>query len=57
VLLPYAQSKPIARAGGVKPEGSVNKVKIFRQGREIKRVNLETLVQPGDSIVIGERIF
>jgi polysaccharide export outer membrane protein len=49
--------KAIARAGGVKPEGSVNKVKIFRQGREIKRVNLETLVQPGDSIVIGERIF
>lgn len=49
--------KAIARAGGVKPEGSMNKVKIFRQGREIKRVNLETLVQPGDSIVIGERIF
>lgn len=49
--------KAIARAGGVKAEGSMNKVKIFRQGREIKRVNLETLVQPGDSIVIGERIF
>jgi len=49
--------KAIARAGGVKPEGSMNKVKIFRQGREIKRVNLETLVQPGDSIVIGERLF
>lgn len=49
--------KAIARAGGVRPEGSINKVKIFRQGREIKRVNLETLVQPGDSIVIGERIF
>jgi polysaccharide export outer membrane protein len=49
--------KAIARAGGVKPEGSINKVKIFRQGREIKRINLETLVQPGDSIVIGERIF
>jgi polysaccharide biosynthesis/export protein len=49
--------KAIARAGGVKPEGSINKVKIFREGREIKRVNLETLVQPGDSIVIGERLF
>jgi len=49
--------KAIARAGGVRPEGSMNKVKIFRQGREIKRVNLETLVQPGDSIVIGERLF
>lgn len=49
--------KAIARAGGVKPEGSINKVRIFREGREIKRVNLETLVQPGDSIVIGERLF
>lgn len=49
--------KAIARAGGVRPEGSMNKVKIFRQGREIKRVNLETVVQPGDSIVIGERLF
>jgi polysaccharide export outer membrane protein len=49
--------KAIARAGGVRAEGSMNKVKIFRQGREIKRVNLETMVQPGDSIVIGERLF
>ena len=49
--------KAIARAGGVAANGSENKVKIFRQGREIKRVNQETLVQPGDSIVIGERLF
>lgn len=54
---PLTVRKALARAGGVKPEGSENKVKVFRQGREIKHINLETLVQPGDSIVVGERIF
>jgi polysaccharide export outer membrane protein len=49
--------KALARAGGISDIGSEKKVKIFRDGREIKRVNLETLVQPGDSIVIGERLF
>lgn len=49
--------KALARAGGVSDIGSERKVKIFRDGRTIKRVNLETLVQPGDSIVVGEKLF
>lgn len=49
--------KALARAGGVSANGSPSKVKIFRDGREIKHVNLETVVQPGDSIVVGERLF
>lgn len=49
--------KALARAGGVSANGSQRKVKIFRQGREIKPVNLETVVVPGDSIVVGERLF
>lgn len=49
--------KALARAGGVSDIGSENKVKIYREGRLIKRINLETLVQSGDSIVVGEKLF
>ncbi len=49
--------KALARAGGVSPTGSEKKVKIFHDGNEIKKIDLEREVQPGDVIVIGERLF
>lgn len=46
----------LGRAGGLTPNGSQGKVKIFRKGQQIK-LNLEDKVQPGDTIVVGERLF
>lgn len=48
--------KAIARSGGVTPSGSMKRVKVFRNGVE-QRAELENPVQPGDVIVIGERLF
>lgn len=49
--------KALARAGGVSPTGSEKRVKIFHDGKEMKKVDLERIVQPGDVIVVGERLF
>jgi polysaccharide export outer membrane protein len=49
--------KALARAGGVSPSGSEKRVKIFKNGIEEKKVDLERIVQPGDVIVVGERLF
>ncbi len=46
----------IARAGGLNAQGSEKKVTLTRAGKKIK-VNLETKLQAGDVIVIGERLF
>ncbi len=46
----------LGRAGGLTPNGSQGKVKIFRKGQQIK-LSLEEKVQPGDTIVVGERLF
>jgi polysaccharide export outer membrane protein len=46
----------LGRAGGLTPNGSQGKVKIFRKGQQVK-LNLEEKVQPGDTIVVGERLF
>ena len=46
----------IARAGGLNAQGSDKKVTLTRAGKKIK-VNLETKLQAGDVIVIGERLF
>ncbi|MGH7017930.1 MAG: SLBB domain-containing protein, partial [Caulobacteraceae bacterium] len=46
----------IARAGGVSEDGSLGKVKVSRDGREI-HVSLDSDVKPGDVITVGERLF
>ncbi|HEX7886141.1 MAG TPA: SLBB domain-containing protein [Phenylobacterium sp.] len=47
----------IAKGGGVGENGSEKKLKVVRKGEKLKKVKLEDLVQPGDIITIGERLF
>jgi polysaccharide biosynthesis/export protein len=47
----------IARGGGLTELGSDRRVQITRQGRRLERVELDGALQPGDVIVIGERLF
>jgi polysaccharide export outer membrane protein len=48
----------IARGGGVSDMGSEGKVKITRKGKQLKGVKLdETVIEAGDIIKIGERLF
>lgn len=49
--------KAIASAGGLTSMGSEKRVKVFRDGREIKKYDLGALIKNGDVIVIGERFF
>ncbi len=47
----------LARAGGLSPVGSEKRVKVIRDGKEIGRIDLNAKVQPGDTVVVGERFF
>lgn len=47
----------IARAGGVSAMGSMKRVKVFRDGKQIPKYGLEQPIQAGDSIEVGERLF
>lgn len=48
----------LARGGGLSETGSEKKVKINRKGVDLKGVKLdETVVQAGDVITVGERLF
>ncbi|MFC3441157.1 SLBB domain-containing protein [Sphingobium rhizovicinum] len=49
--------KAIAVAGGLTQLGSNKKVKVIRDGKELKNYNLEAPIQIGDVIEIGERFF
>jgi polysaccharide export outer membrane protein len=46
----------IARGGGLTEMGSENKLKLFRKNELVKGVKLDTLLQPGDILQIGERL-
>ncbi|MGD9812243.1 MAG: polysaccharide biosynthesis/export family protein, partial [Sphingobium sp.] len=49
--------KAIARVGGLTSLGSIKRVKVTRDGREIKKFGLSELIKDGDVIVVGERFF
>lgn len=49
--------KALARGGGIKATGSERRVKVFRQGQQLTASDLSSPVQPGDVIVVGERLF
>lgn len=53
---PMTIRKALARGGGVGPSGSTKKIKVFRDGEEIK-VKLDDAIRPGDVITVGERTF
>lgn len=46
----------LARGGGLTQSGSDRKITVTRGGRKL-RLELEDKVQPGDVLVVGERIF
>jgi polysaccharide export outer membrane protein len=46
----------LARGGGLTERGSANRLSLFRGGRQM-RVSLDTVLQGGDTIVVGERFF
>jgi polysaccharide export outer membrane protein len=47
----------LSRAGGLTDSGSDKKLTITRKGEKIRRVDLDSKIQPGDVIVVGERLF
>jgi polysaccharide export outer membrane protein len=49
--------KALARGGGIKPTGTHGKVKIFREGQELRGTDLAQPLRPGDVVVVGERLF
>jgi polysaccharide export outer membrane protein len=47
----------IAKGGGLTDMGSEKKVKLFRKNVEVKGVKLDTPIEPGDIVQVGERLF
>jgi polysaccharide export outer membrane protein len=47
----------IAKGGGLTDMGSEKKVKVFRKNVEVKGVKLDTAIEPGDIVQVGERLF
>lgn len=47
----------IAKSGGVTEDGNENKITIVRAGVKVKNVKIDDVIQPGDIITIGERLF
>ena len=49
--------KALARGGGLTALGSESRVKVIREGKEIKKFDPNAPIQDGDVIVVGERFF
>jgi polysaccharide biosynthesis/export protein len=47
----------IGRGGGLTDIGSEHGIKITRGGKKVGKVDLDSKIEPGDVIVIGERLF
>ena len=47
----------LSRAAGITDSGSDKKVTITRKGTKLGHVDLDSKVEPGDVIVVGERLF
>lgn len=47
----------LARGGGVALTGTTRRVKLFRGGQEVAVTDLDSVIQPGDVIRVGERLF
>ncbi|MFN5779748.1 MAG: SLBB domain-containing protein, partial [Novosphingobium sp.] len=46
----------LARGGGLTERGSAGRLSLFRNGKQV-RVTLDTVLQGGDTVVVGERFF
>ena len=49
--------KAVARGGGLTQLGSEKRVKVIREGKEIKKFPPDDPILPGDVVVVGERFF
>jgi polysaccharide export outer membrane protein len=49
--------KAIAQSGGLKTSASTKRIKLFRNGQEVRGLALGDPIQPGDVVVVGERLF
>lgn len=47
----------LARAGGVTATGNEKRVKVIRDGKEIKKYDLNAPLNPNDTVVVGQRLF
>jgi len=47
----------ISKAGGLTDSGSEKAATLTRDGKKTKHVDLDSKVMPGDTVVIGERLF
>ena len=47
----------IARAGGLTPLGSEGRIKVIRDGTEIRKFKLDQELKDGDVVVVGEKFF
>lgn len=46
----------LARGGGLTERGSTGRISVYRNGKQVK-VSLDTPIQGGDTVVVGERFF
>lgn len=53
---PMTVRMALARAGGIGPNGSAKRIKVFRDGAEAK-IKMDEPIKPGDVLVVGERLF
>ena len=47
----------LSRAGGLTDSGSDKKVTITRKGKKLTHVDLDSRIEPGDVVLVGERLF
>jgi polysaccharide export outer membrane protein len=47
----------IARGSGLTDAGSERRIQVTRHGKRLGKVDLEQKIEPGDVIVVGERLF
>jgi polysaccharide export outer membrane protein len=48
--------RALARGGGLTANGSAKRIKIYHDGNE-QKVNMDHVIQGGDVLVVGERVF
>jgi polysaccharide biosynthesis/export protein len=47
----------LARGGGLNDRGSERRLKVFRDGKEVTRIDLSEPIRPGDVVNVGARLF
>ncbi len=53
----YTVRIAVAKAGGISENGNEKKISIVRKGVKLKKATMETVLEPGDVVTIGARLF